>query len=173
MNSDSSMKSDDSAGSGDSVMVGGAPMSPSKTIVENASQANNLTTLVKAVKAAGLVDTLSGDGPFTVFAPTNAAFNKLPDGTVSSLMDNTDKLKKILTYHVVPGDLDAATLMQKIKDGNGSANLTTVEGEPLTAKMDGKKLVIIDKKGGGAVVQTPDVKQSNGVVHVIGAVLMP
>src|SRR5271169_3904431 len=156
-------------------MVGGAPMMASKTIVENASQAKNLTTLVSAVKAAGLVDTLSGPGPFTVFAPTNEAFDKLPKATVAKLMqpDMKADLTKILTYHVVAGKLDAAELEKDIKAGGGSYTMKTVEGGPLTARMDGGKVVLIDAMGGGSVVEIPDVYQSNGVVHVIGSVLMP
>ena len=156
-------------------MVGGAPMMASKTIVENASQAKNLTTLVAAVKAAGLVETLSGPGPFTVFAPTNAAFDKLPKGTVDKLTqpDMKADLTKILTYHVVAGKIDAAEIAKGIKAGGGSYNMKTVEGETLTAKMDGDKVALIDAKGGGAIVETPDVYQSNGVVHVIDSVLMP
>ncbi|WP_207210330.1 fasciclin domain-containing protein [Lichenibacterium ramalinae] len=156
-------------------MVGGAPMMASKTIVENASQAKNLTTLVTAVKAAGLVDTLSGPGPFTVFAPTNAAFDKLPKGTVEKLTqpDMKADLTKILTYHVVAGKIDAAEIMKGIKAGGGSYNMKTVEGGTLTAKMDGDKVALIDAKGGGALVETADVFQSNGVVHVIDSVLMP
>lgn len=156
-------------------MVGGAPMSPSKTIVENASKASNLTTLVAAVKAAGLVDTLSGPGPFTVFAPTNAAFEKLPAGTVDALVkpDMKATLTKILTYHVVAGKLTAEDLMKQVKSMGGMENLKTVEGGTLTAKMDGDKLVLIDEKGGGAVVETADVLQSNGVVHIIDSVVMP
>ena len=156
-------------------MVGGAPMYPTKTIAENASQAKTLTTLVAAVKAAGLVDTLMSAGPFTVFAPTNAAFEKLPAGTVDKLVmpDMKPTLTKILTYHVVAGKMTAADLMKAIKDGGGMANLKTVEGGTLTAKMQGDKLVVIDEKGGGAVVEQADVMQSNGVVHVIDSVLMP
>ena len=156
-------------------MVGGAPMMASKTIVENASQAKTLTTLVAAVKAAGLVDTLSGPGPFTVFAPTNAAFEKLPKGTVEKLVqpDMKADLTKILTYHVVAGKMDAAAIAKGIKDGGGSYNMKTVEGETLTAKMDGDKVALIDAKGGGALVEIADVYQSNGVVHVIDSVLMP
>ena len=156
-------------------MVGGAPMSPSKTVVENASAAKNLTTLVAAVKAAGLVDTLSGPGPFTVFAPTNAAFEKLPAGTVEKLVqpDMKPTLTKILTYHVVAGKMDSAAIAKAIKDGSGMANLKTVEGGTLMAKMDGDKVVIVDEKGGSAVVETADVYQSNGVAHVIDTVLMP
>ncbi len=156
-------------------MVGGAPMMASKTIVENASAAKTLTTLVAAVKAAGLVDTLSGPGPFTVFAPTNAAFDKLPPGTVETLTqpDMKATLTKILTYHVVAGKIDAAEIVKGIKAGGGSYNMKTVEGETLTAKMDGDKVALIDAKGTGALVEIPDVYQSNGVVHVIDSVLMP
>ncbi|MCQ8783576.1 fasciclin domain-containing protein [Aurantimonas sp. MSK8Z-1] len=158
----------------DQVMVGGAPMYSNKTIAENAPNAPNLTTLVAAVKAAGLVDTLAGKGPFTVFAPTNAAFEKLPAGTVDGLLKPEAKkqLTAVLTYHVVAGDYTAEKLMAMVKK-DGSATLTTVEGAPITVKMDGDKLVVIDQSGGGAVIQTPDVMQSNGVVHVIGSVLMP
>jgi len=157
------------------VMVGGAPMYASKTIAENAPKAPNLTTLVAAVKAAGLVDTLASKGPFTVFAPTNRAFDKLPKGTVATLVkpENKAKLTGILTYHVVAGDYSAARLMREAKAGGGEVHLKTVEGEPLTVKLDGRKLVVIDRAGHGATIQTPDVKQSNGVVHVIGSVLMP
>ena len=156
-------------------MVGGAPMYPTKTVVENASQAKNLTTLVAAVKAAGLVDTLSGPGPFTVFAPTNAAFDKLPPGTVDKLVtpDMKPTLTKVLTYHVVAGKMTSADIAKAIKDGGGTASLKTVEGGTLTAKMDGSKLVLTDEKGGGAVVEQADVMQSNGVAHVIDSVLMP
>ena len=156
-------------------MVGGAPMSPSNTIVQNASKASNLTTLVAAVKAANLVETLSSAGPFTVFAPTNAAFDKLPKGTVEKLVqpDMKADLTKILTYHVVSGKIDAAELMKDIKAGGGSYAMKTVEGETLTAKMDGDKVALIDAKGGSAFVEVADVFQSNGVVHVIDSVLMP
>lgn len=156
-------------------MVGGAPMYADKPIAVNASHAKNLTTLVAAVKAAGLVDTLASPGPFTVFAPTNAAFAKLPKGTVETLLkpENVDKLKAILTYHVVPGTLTAADLMSQIKDGGGKAELKTVEGEPLTVMMAGKDLTVTDAKGGVAHVTTGNVMQSNGVVHVIDKVLLP
>ena len=166
---------DAKAMSSDMPMVGGAPMDPHKTIVENASQAKNLTTLVAAVKAAGLVDTLSGKGPFTVFAPTNAAFEKLPKGTVDMLLkpENKDMLVKILTYHVVPAKATSEAAMKMIKDDGGAHNVTTVEGGTITLKMDGDKLVVIDEKGGGAAVTQADVMQSNGVVHVIDTVLMP
>ncbi|MES2031807.1 MAG: fasciclin domain-containing protein [Pseudomonadota bacterium] len=150
------------------VMVGGAPMYPSKNIVENAVNSKDHTTLVAAVKAAGLVDTLSSKGPFTVFAPTNAAFGKLPAGTVDTLVKPESKatLTKILTYHVVPGKLNAADL----KDGQ---KLKTVEGEELTVKASGGKVMIVDAKGGSATVTIPDVNQSNGVIHVVDTVLMP
>ena len=156
-------------------MVGGAAMDSSKTIPVNASAAPNLTTLVAAVKAAGLVDTLNGTGPFTVFAPTNDAFAKLPAGTVDTLTqpDNKATLTKILTYHVVPGTYDAKKLMKGIKKNNGSYQLNTVQGEPLTFSVDGKMIKITDAKGGTAMVTTADVYQSNGVVHVIDTVLMP
>jgi uncharacterized surface protein with fasciclin (FAS1) repeats len=150
------------------VMVGGAAMFPSKNIVQNAVNSKDHTTLVAAVKAAGLVDTLSGKGPFTVFAPTNAAFGKLPAGTVDTLVKPESKatLTKILTYHVVPGKLNAADLT----DGK---KLTTVEGEALTVKLDGSKVWLIDAKGGKSAVTIADVNQSNGVIHVIDTVLMP
>ena len=150
------------------VMVGGAAMFPSKNIVQNAVNSKDHTTLVAAVKAAGLVDTLSSKGPFTVFAPTNAAFGKLPAGTVETLVKPESKatLTKILTYHVVPGKLNAADLT----DGK---KLTTVEGEPLTVKLDGKKVWLIDAKGGKSAVTIADVNQSNGVIHVVDTVLMP
>lgn len=150
------------------VMVGGAAMYPSKTIVANAANSKDHTTLVAAVKAAGLVDTLSGSGPFTVFAPTNAAFGKLPKGTVETLVkpENKATLTKILTYHVVAGKLNADQLM----DGQ---RLVTVEGEPLTVKKSGGKVMIVDGKGGAATVTIADVNQSNGVIHVVNQVLMP
>jgi uncharacterized surface protein with fasciclin (FAS1) repeats len=143
-------------------------MFPSKNIVQNAVNSKDHTTLVAAVKAAGLVDTLSGPGPFTVFAPTNAAFGKLPKGTVETLVKPESKatLTKILTYHVVPGKLSAADLT----DGK---KLTTVEGETLTVKHDGNKIWIVDAKGGKSQVTIPDVNQSNGVIHVVNTVLMP
>lgn len=155
--------------------VGGAAMYPTKTIVQNASTASNLTTLVTAVKAAGLVDMLSGSGPFTVFAPTNAAFAKLPAGTLDTLTrpENKSQLTNILTYHVVSGRMTAKDIAAAIKAGGGTATLTTVQGEPLTAKMMGGKLMLTDAKGGMSTVTTGDVMQSNGVVHVIDTVLMP
>lgn len=150
------------------VMVGGAAMYPSKNIVQNAVNSKDHTTLVAAVKAAGLVDTLSGPGPFTVFAPTNAAFGKLPKGTVETLVkpENKAKLTKILTYHVVPGKFEASDLT----DGK---KLKTVEGETLTVKHDGKNIWIIDAKGDKAQMTIPNVNQSNGVIHVVNTVLMP
>lgn len=156
-------------------MVGGAAMYPTKNIVENAVNSKDHTTLVAAVKAAGLVETLEGPGPFTVFAPTNEAFAALPAGTVDNLLkpENKAMLTKILTYHVVSGKWSAMDLMKKIKAGNGSAELTTVSGGKLWAKMDGKKIYIVDEKGGKAWVTIADVNQSNGVIHVVNAVLMP
>jgi uncharacterized surface protein with fasciclin (FAS1) repeats len=150
------------------VMVGGAPMYPSKNIVENAVKSKDHTTLVAAVKAAGLVDTLSSKGPFTVFAPTNAAFGKLPAGTVDTLVkpENKATLTKILTYHVVAGKLNAADLT----DGK---TLKTVEGEDLTVKNSGGKVTLTDAKGGTSTVTIADVNQSNGVIHVVDTVLMP
>nr|WP_237234833.1 fasciclin domain-containing protein [Pseudomonas sp. TCU-HL1] len=156
-------------------MVGGAPMYPSKTIVENAMHSKDHTTLVAAVKAAGLVDTLNSKGPFTVFAPTNEAFAALPAGTVDGLLKPANKatLSKILTYHVVPGNYSAHDLMAAIRKGGGWIKLTTVEGEPLTIKDDGKMLWITDAKGITSSVTIADVKQSNGVIHVVDKVLMP
>ena len=157
------------------VTVGGAPMYPSKNIVENAVNSKDHTTLVAAVKAAGLVDTLSGAGPFTVFAPTNAAFAALPAGTVETLVkpENKAMLTKILTYHVVAGRMTASDLMAAVKKGNGKATLTTVEGEPLTVMQSGKSLWVADAKGNRAQVTIGDVMQSNGVIHVVDKVLMP
>ncbi len=156
-------------------MVGGAAMYPNKTIVQNASQAKNLTTLVSAVKQAGLVDTLNGAGPFTVFAPTNEAFDDLPKGTVDGLMkpDEKAKLKEILTYHVVPGKLDTAQLKSDVEKNNGKLELKTVEGANLTVTDDHGKLMLTDAKGGTAEITTPNVEQSNGIVQVIDHVLMP
>lgn len=157
------------------VTVGGAPMYPSKNIVENAVNSKDHTTLVAAVKAAGLVETLSSPGPFTVFAPTNEAFNKLPAGTVETLVkpENKKMLTGILTYHVVSGKLSAMDLMNQIKAGNGKATLKTVAGGSLTATQKGKKIMLTDEKGGMSTVTIPDVNQSNGVIHVIDTVLMP
>lgn len=156
------------------VMVGGAAMYPSKNIIQNAMNSKDHTTLVAAVKAAGLVETLEGKGPFTVFAPTNEAFNKLPKGTVDNLLkpENKAMLQGILTYHVVSGKLDSKTIAEWIKKGNGKAELTTVQGGKLWAWMKGDKLVLKDEKGGMATVTIKDVYQSNGVIHVIDHVLM-
>ncbi len=157
-------------------MVGGAAMSSSKNIVENAVNSKDHTTLVAAVKAAGLVDTLEGPGPFTVFAPTNEAFNKLPPGTVQTLVapENKATLTKILTYHVVPGHLTGADLKRMIAAGGGKATLTTVEGEPLTVSQGGMgHLVLTDAKGGRSTITIANVMQSNGVIHVVDTVLMP
>jgi uncharacterized surface protein with fasciclin (FAS1) repeats len=150
------------------VMVGGAPMYPSKNIVQNAVNSKDHTTLVAAVKAAGLVDTLEGKGPFTVFAPTNTAFEKLPAGTVDTLVkpENKATLTKILTYHVVPGRLEASDLT----DGK---KLKTAEGEELTVKKADGKVMIVDAKGGTSTVTISNVHQSNGVIHVVDTVLMP
>ena len=158
------------------VTVGGAPMYPSKNIVENAVNSKDHTTLVAAVKAAGLVDTLSGKGPFTVFAPTNEAFAKLPAGTVDTLVkpENKATLTKILTYHVVAGKHSAADLMKAVKDGKGKAMMKTVEGENLTVEeTSGGKLEVVDAKGGKSMITIADVNQSNGVIHVVDTVLMP
>ncbi|MEE8626894.1 MULTISPECIES: fasciclin domain-containing protein [Methylobacterium] len=156
-------------------MVGGAPMYASKSIVENAVNSKDHTTLVAAVKAAGLVDTLAGPGPFTVFAPTNAAFAKLPAGTVESLVQPQNKatLTKILTYHVVPGTYTAQDLTALVKKGGGQAELKTVEGDNLTVMQKGKRLFVADDKGNTARVTIGNVMQSNGVIHVIDAVMMP
>ncbi|MGA7429503.1 MAG: fasciclin domain-containing protein [Xanthobacteraceae bacterium] len=158
------------------VTVGGAPMYPSKNIIQNAVNSKDHTTLVAAVKAAGLVDTLEGAGPFTVFAPTNAAFAKLPAGTVDTLLkpENKAMLTKVLTYHVVPGRLTAVSLMKAVKDGEGEAHLKTVAGEDLTVKQAGPgKLTVTDAKGDVANVTIADVLQSNGVIHVVDTVLLP
>jgi uncharacterized surface protein with fasciclin (FAS1) repeats len=158
------------------VMVGGAPMYPTKNIVENAVNSKDHTTLVAAVKAAGLVETLQGAGPFTVFAPTNEAFAALPAGTVESLVkpENKETLTKILTYHVVAGRMTAADLMKAIKAGGGTATLKTVSGGTLTAMMKGPKTIELkDEKGGVSTVTIADVMQSNGVIHVVNKVLMP
>jgi len=159
----------------DNPMVGGVPMYANKTIVENASTAKDLSTLVAAVKAAGLVDTLSGKGPFTVFAPTNQAFEKLPAGTVDTLLkpENKAKLSKLLTYHVVSGTYTSTQLTAAARSHGGTSTLKTVQGEPLTVKLQDGKVWVIDAKGGKASVTTADVMQSNGVVHVVDSVLMP
>ena len=156
-------------------MVGGAPMYASKTIVENAVNSKDHTTLVAAVKAAGLVDTLSGPGPFTVFAPTNAAFAQLPPGTVDTLVQPQNKatLTGILTYHVVPGTYTAKDLMAAAREAGGQATLKTVQGEPLRVQTKGKKVYVTDTKGNTATVTVANVMQSNGVIHVINGVLQP
>jgi uncharacterized surface protein with fasciclin (FAS1) repeats len=157
-------------------VVGGKEMYPTKNIIENAVNSADHTTLVAAVKAADLVDTLSGPGPFTVFAPTNEAFNKLPAGTVDTLLkpENKPILTKVLTYHVVAGRLSASDLMQKIKEGKGTAELSTVEGGKLWVMLhDGKHIMLKDEKGGTALVTIANVFQSNGVIHVIDTVVMP
>ena len=158
------------------VMVGGAAMYPTKNIVENAINSKDHTTLVAAVKAAGLVETLESAGPFTVFAPTNEAFNKLPAGTVETLVkpENKATLTKILTYHVVAGRMTSADLKKAIKTGKGKATLKTVSGGTLTAMMKGSKTIELkDEKGGISTVTSADVIQSNGVIHVVNTVLMP
>ena len=158
------------------VTVGGAPMYPSKNIIQNAVNSKDHTTLVAAVKAAGLVSTLEGAGPFTVFAPTNEAFAKLPAGTVDNLLkpENKATLTKILTYHVLPGRMTAANLMKAVKDGEGEAKLKTVAGDWIVVKQAGPgKLSITDNKGNVAMVTIADVLQSNGVIHVVDTVLLP
>src|SRR5215213_6787280 len=157
------------------VQVGGAAMYPSKDIVDNAMNSSDHTTLVAAVKAAGLVETLKGKGPFTVFAPTNPAFDALPAGTVDTLLkpENKATLTKILTYHVVAGNYDSKAIAKAIKKGNGMATFTTVAGGKLMAKMDGDTLVLTDEKGGISRVTIADVKQSNGYIHVIDSVVLP
>ncbi len=156
-------------------MVGGAAMYPSKNIVQNAVNSKDHTTLVVAVKAAGLVPTLESAGPFTVFAPTNAAFAKLPAGTVDTLLkpENKDKLKSVLTYHVVAGRLTTKDLRDKVKAGNGKAELKTVEGAPLTVEEKDGKLWLKDAKGDTAMITIGNVMQSNGVIQVINTVMLP
>ena len=163
------------AQNGETKMVGGAEMYPSKNIVENAVNSNDHTTLVAAVKAADLVDVLSSDGPFTVFAPTNAAFEALPSGTVETLLkkENKSKLQGVLTYHVLAGDYTAADIVAAIKKGNGKASFTTVNGEEINAMLDGSSVKLKDAKGNVATVSVADVDQSNGVIHVIDSVLLP
>ena len=165
----------DAAAKHQNPMVGGAVMYADKDIIDNAMNSQDHTTLVEAIKAAGLVDTLKGPGPFTVFAPTNAGFAALPAGTIDNLLKPAMKaeLTRILTYHVVPGKLDAAALEARIKAGDGKATLKTVEGENLTASMMDGSVMVTDAKGNAAMVITADVMQSNGVIHVIDKVLMP
>lgn len=162
-------------GKSDNPMVGGAAMYKNKDIVDNAVNSADHTTLVAAVKAAGLVETLKGKGPFTVFAPTNAAFNKLPAGTVDTLLkpENKATLTKVLTYHVVAGKLDSKAIAKAIKKGNGTATLKTVSGGTLTGKMQGNSLILTDEKGGTSTVTIADVYQSNGVIHVVDTVVLP
>ena len=157
------------------VMVGGAEMYPTKNIVENAMNSKDHTTLVAAVKAAGLVETLQSAGPFTVFAPTNEAFNKLPEGTVNTLLmpENKGTLTSVLTYHVVPGKISSKDLAMMITKNNGSYMAKTVQGEDLTFTMAGNNIYVSDMKGNKAKVTIADVNQSNGVIHVIDTVLMP
>jgi len=160
----------------ETVMVGGEAMYPMKNIVDNAVNSEDHTTLVAAVKAAGLVETLKSDGPFTVFAPVNDAFENLPEGTVSTLLkaENKDKLTAVLTYHVVAGKYDAKAIMKAIKKGDGTATLTTVNGGALTAMMNGPMNVLVkDANGNVANISTYDVMQANGVIHVVNAVLLP
>ena len=156
-------------------MVGGAPMFANKNIIENAVNSKDHTTLVAAVKAAGLVETLEGPGPFTVFAPTNEAFKKLPAGTVDNLLkpENKAQLQAVLTYHVIPGALTAKDLKEQIKAGGGKAMIKTVQGEPLTFEDKGKTIDVIDSKGDVGKVTIPNVIQSNGVIHVINTVMLP
>jgi uncharacterized surface protein with fasciclin (FAS1) repeats len=174
MNEGTSDMAGASASANAAVTVGGAPMYANRDIVSNAVNSADHTTLVAAVKAAGLVETLQGAGPFTVFAPTNSAFEMLPAGTVQTLLmpANKSMLQSVLTYHVVPGRLNAAALAQRIRAGGGSARLTTVNGGMLTAKMRGSDIVIVDAKGGVATVTQADVMQSNGVIHVTNRVSM-
>ena len=166
--SDKMMKSDNP-------MVGGAAMYKTKDIIDNAVNSADHTTLVAAVKAAGLVDTLKGKGPFTVFAPVNSAFAALPEGTVDMLLkpENKATLVKILTYHVVAGNMDSKDIAKAIKKGGGTATFTTVSGGKLMASMDGPDLILTDEKGGKSKVTIADVRQSNGVIHVVDTVLMP
>lgn len=159
----------------DTKMVGGAEMYPTKDIVSNAVNSKDHTTLVAAVKAADLVETLQGDGPFTVFAPTNSAFEKLPEGTVSTLLkkENKEKLQAVLTYHVLAGKYNAKAIAKAIKKGDGKAVFTTVNGSELTAMMDGDNVVLKDTSGNTATVTIADVNQSNGVIHVVDTVVIP
>ncbi len=163
------------SGMDNTVMVGGAAMYPTKDIIDNAVNSKDHTTLVAAVKAAGLVETLKGPGPFTVFAPTNAAFGKLPSSTVEGLLrpENKGQLTSVLTYHVVAGRYSAHQLMDLVKAGGGTARLTTVEGEPLMVMQSGRMLTVTDVKGDKAAITIADVNQSNGVIHVVDTVLMP
>lgn len=174
-NSTNRMSNNSMENSGTTVMVGGAEMYPSKNIIENAVNSKDHTTLVAAVKAGGLVETLSGTGPFTVFAPTNMAFDALPSGTVDNLLkpENKDQLTTVLTYHVVAGKLNAKDLVKMIQEGNGMTTLTTVQGQTLTVKSNGNSVMVTDENGGTAMVTVADVNQSNGVIHVVDKVLLP
>lgn len=172
---DEKMMKDEKMKKGDNPKVGGAAMFRTKDIVDNAVNSKDHTTLVAAVKAAGLVDTLKSTGPFTVFAPTNSAFNALPAGTVDTLLkpENKATLTKVLTYHVVSGNFDSKAIAKAIKKGKGKATFKTVAGGTLTASMNGKSLVLTDEKGGKSTVTIADVRQSNGIIHVVDAVLLP
>lgn len=163
------------APAGPNPMVGGAAMDPTKPIPVNAAAAPNLSTLVAAIKAAGLDATLSGPGPFTVFAPSNDAFGRLAPGTVDTLMKPANKpsLIKVLTYHVVPGTITLADLQARLKAGGGTTTLTTVEGQPITVTLEGAAISLTDVGGNKSYIETPDVRQSNGVVHVVNGVLVP
>lgn len=159
----------------DAVEVGGAPMYASKNIMQNAANSNDHTALVAAVKAAGLMSKLESAGPFTVFAPTNAAFEKLPKGTMASLVrpENKPRLTQLLTYHIVAGKWEAKDISKLVKDGGGSASIKTVSGGTLVAKMDGDRLVLTDEKGNQSTVIIKNVNQSNGIIHVVDTVLIP
>jgi len=174
MNTNSNSMASNTSAESDNPMVGGAPMMKTKDIIDNAMNSKDHTTLVAAVKAAGLVETLKGAGPFTVFAPTNAAFEKLPKGAVDNLLkpENKATLAKVLTYHVVAGKQDAAAIAKAIEEGKGKATFKTVAGGTLTASMEGKDVVLTDEKGGKSKVTIADVMQSNGVIHVIDTVVM-
>jgi uncharacterized surface protein with fasciclin (FAS1) repeats len=169
------MKEDKMMKSQKTVMVGGAAMYPTKNIVENAINSKDHTTLVAAVKAAGLVETLASKGPFTVFAPTNAAFDKLPEGTVPTLLkaENQKQLQGVLTYHVLAGNFNAAAIVKAIKDGKGKATFTTVNGGALMASILNDKVILTDENGGTSTVTIADVNQSNGVIHVVDTVVLP
>ena len=180
MNSNSSMNTNSSmsnaaTSTSDNPMVGGSPMLKTKDIIDNAVNSKDHTTLVAAVKAAGLVETLKGPGPFTVFAPTNAAFDKVPKAALDNLMKPESKkaLTGILTYHVVAGKMDAASIAKAIEEGKGKATFKTVAGGTLTATKEGNDIVLTDEKGGKSKVTIADVMQSNGVIHVVDSVLMP
>jgi uncharacterized surface protein with fasciclin (FAS1) repeats len=170
-----SMEGDKMMNNEKTVMVGGAAMYPSKNIVENAVNSKDHTTLVAAVTAADLVSTLQGEGPFTVFAPTNAAFDKLPAGTVETLLkpENKPALQGVLTYHVVAGNYSAKNIIDAINKNNGSFTVTTVNGQKLTASLKGGKVIVTDANGGTSTVTIADVNQSNGVIHVVDTVLLP